>query len=301
MVSTKNSSIQECQCSKFPYEVTIALPIRWCVQLVIINQNPSNFLVGKMDLRSVLWFTDTGRILLIMTNWGRWGWIYISKMFWTENFPRTFLYCRTIPSPIWTLLLMWQRSIWTSQKCWTLKVCIFSFASVYYKIGCIIKYLFLWLPLHRLHKMLHHTGFVLDPSTSQIDVADSHSIPDPWPINVLVKVSWHVCELSSNDFLILTDFAGARPDEKAVMTYVSCYYHAFSGAQKVWELTCVTCTLSVSLFWYPPSHSLFSLSTDPVSILSCFHSECFMKVTTTLAQIWLGINECLVLRVLHKT
>lgn len=24
-----------------------------------------------------------------------------------------------------------------------------------------------------------------------------------------------------------------RPDEKAVMTYVSCYYHAFSGKQKV--------------------------------------------------------------------
>ena len=25
----------------------------------------------------------------------------------------------------------------------------------------------------------------------------------------------------------------AKPDERAVMTYVSCYYHAFSGAQKV--------------------------------------------------------------------
>lgn len=24
-----------------------------------------------------------------------------------------------------------------------------------------------------------------------------------------------------------------KPDERAVMTYVSCYYHAFSGAQKV--------------------------------------------------------------------
>lgn len=24
-----------------------------------------------------------------------------------------------------------------------------------------------------------------------------------------------------------------RPDEKAIMTYVSCFYHAFSGAQKV--------------------------------------------------------------------
>ena len=25
----------------------------------------------------------------------------------------------------------------------------------------------------------------------------------------------------------------ARPDEKAIMTYVSSFYHAFSGAQKV--------------------------------------------------------------------
>ena len=25
----------------------------------------------------------------------------------------------------------------------------------------------------------------------------------------------------------------AKPDERAIMTYVSCYYHAFSGAQKV--------------------------------------------------------------------
>ncbi|KAI1237834.1 hypothetical protein IHE44_0013922 [Lamprotornis superbus] len=34
-------------------------------------------------------------------------------------------------------------------------------------------------------------------------------------------------------FLLCTDIIGTlRPDEKAIMTYVSCYYHAFSGAQK---------------------------------------------------------------------
>lgn len=34
--------------------------------------------------------------------------------------------------------------------------------------------------------------------------------------------------------LLCTDIIGTlRPDEKAIMTYVSCYYHAFSGAQKV--------------------------------------------------------------------
>ncbi|KAH0620705.1 hypothetical protein JD844_021395 [Phrynosoma platyrhinos] len=33
--------------------------------------------------------------------------------------------------------------------------------------------------------------------------------------------------------LLCTDIIGTlRPDEKAIMTYVSCYYHAFSGAQK---------------------------------------------------------------------
>lgn len=34
----------------------------------------------------------------------------------------------------------------------------------------------------------------------------------------------------------MTDIVGtARPDEKAIMTYVSSFYHAFSGAQKVPE------------------------------------------------------------------
>lgn len=31
-----------------------------------------------------------------------------------------------------------------------------------------------------------------------------------------------------------------RPDEKAIMTYVSCFYHAFSGAQKVRNTFCLT-------------------------------------------------------------
>lgn len=36
---------------------------------------------------------------------------------------------------------------------------------------------------------------------------------------------------------IAIDIVGTlRPDEKAIMTYVSCFYHAFSGAQKVRNL-----------------------------------------------------------------
>lgn len=39
---------------------------------------------------------------------------------------------------------------------------------------------------------------------------------------------------ASNLSLFSTDIVGtARPDEKAIMTYVSSFYHAFSGAQKV--------------------------------------------------------------------
>lgn len=30
-----------------------------------------------------------------------------------------------------------------------------------------------------------------------------------------------------------------KPDERAIMTYVSCYYHAFQGAQQVIKKSCV--------------------------------------------------------------
>lgn len=43
-----------------------------------------------------------------------------------------------------------------------------------------------------------------------------------------------VHQLAFNSRFFLTDIVGtARPDEKAIMTYVSSFYHAFSGAQKV--------------------------------------------------------------------
>lgn len=54
-------------------------------------------------------------------------------------------------------------------------------------------------------------------------------------------MSWLLAVVSINRFNestplppSLTDIVGtARPDEKAIMTYVSSFYHAFSGAQKV--------------------------------------------------------------------
>lgn len=36
--------------------------------------------------------------------------------------------------------------------------------------------------------------------------------------------------------VVLTEMVNMiKPDERAVMTYVSCYYHAFQGAQQVWH------------------------------------------------------------------
>lgn len=37
--------------------------------------------------------------------------------------------------------------------------------------------------------------------------------------------------------LKITDLINTpKPDERAIMTYVSCYYHAFQGAQQVYNL-----------------------------------------------------------------
>lgn len=63
-----------------------------------------------------------------------------------------------------------------------------------------------------------------------------------------------------NFFPSFTDIVGtARPDEKAIMTYVSSFYHAFSGAQKVvFGVTTVPPPVSspaLSLFRMP--HMLF--------------------------------------------
>lgn len=39
---------------------------------------------------------------------------------------------------------------------------------------------------------------------------------------------------SENDYNICVDLINTpKPDERAIMTYVSCYYHAFQGAQQV--------------------------------------------------------------------
>ncbi len=43
-----------------------------------------------------------------------------------------------------------------------------------------------------------------------------------------------------------------KPDERAIMTYVSCYYHAFQGAQQVtfWDAKISECFNSTSFIFY---------------------------------------------------
>lgn len=63
---------------------------------------------------------------------------------------------------------------------------------------------------------------------------------------------------------LCADIVGTlRPDEKAIMTYVSCFYHAFSGAQKVsWAgapLTAVAGGLLLSSSSRPSRLSVFGV------------------------------------------
>ncbi|KAG7239920.1 hypothetical protein INR49_003648 [Caranx melampygus] len=59
--------------------------------------------------------------------------------------------------------------------------------------------------------------------------------PDEKAIMTYVSSFYHAFSGAQKDFSldVWTDIVGTlRPDEKAIMTYVSCFYHAFSGAQK---------------------------------------------------------------------
>lgn len=46
-----------------------------------------------------------------------------------------------------------------------------------------------------------------------------------------------ICGFVFLSFFLLADIVNTpKPDEKAIMTYVSCFYHAFAGAEQVREL-----------------------------------------------------------------
>ena len=72
-----------------------------------------------------------------------------------------------------------------------------------------------------------------------------------------------VHQLALTPDIFLTDIVGtARPDEKAIMTYVSSFYHAFSGAQKVPGAPCSFLAQHTSC--QTPSHALPPLLSPPL-------------------------------------
>ena len=61
------------------------------------------------------------------------------------------------------------------------------------------------------------------------DIAEQH-LDIPKMLDAEGKKVWKIL----SDYFCRVDLIEvAKPDERAIMTYVSCYYHAFSGQQKV--------------------------------------------------------------------
>ena len=58
-----------------------------------------------------------------------------------------------------------------------------------------------------------------------------------------------VCDVYYQFFEFSDLAASAMPDDRAIMTYVSSYYHTFAGAQKVCILTNYTYLLHNILFF----------------------------------------------------
>lgn len=93
-------------------------------------------------------------------------------------------------------------------------------------------------------------------------------------VHYSLQVSASPCEmcrvsssLNCSSLFLSPDIVGtARPDEKAIMTYVSSFYHAFSGAQKVPADPC---------FFYAQHTSCQILATPSrPSLLSPSMSQC---------------------------
>lgn len=115
----------------------------------------------------------------------------------------------------------------------------------------------------------------------------------------------HVCEWNPLTRVLCADLVEvAKPDERAVMTYVSCYYHAFSGQQKVKYNINVFFRIFLSLIYlfYSPNNSFFqkisskSLSpTNDLSWLTSLPSTTLLLVTKRF-NLWLIFSRLLSLR-----
>lgn len=76
-----------------------------------------------------------------------------------------------------------------------------------------------------------------------------------------------------------------RPDEKAVMTYVSCYYHAFSGKQKVsagWT--------SISQLGQPIK-CFHSYLITKLPVWKAYNFEISVCVSTVSSDRWMDLNS----------
>lgn len=85
----------------------------------------------------------------------------------------------------------------------------------------------------------------------------------------------------------------ARPDEKAIMTYVSSFYHAFSGAQKVSQgpapSQCPKLPHSLTLYALP---FLFLLTGFLITVSRDYWMSWFPLTVTTLLTVPLFLTLC---------
>lgn len=94
------------------------------------------------------------------------------------------------------------------------------------------------------------------------------------------------CFLCPLLFAWWVDIVGTlRPDEKAIMTYVSCFYHAFSGAQKVscsrsWST--LTLNAETAATGFPSSHVV-----DIKKIFCLFKYFNHVKVSMSWWKLWI--------------
>ena len=72
---------------------------------------------------------------------------------------------------------------------------------------------------------------ISDPPLPDIDFKNKMA----WVRTTTLKIIEHcaLCDIAVFYVCFLDLIEVAKPDERAIMTYVSCYYHAFSGQQKV--------------------------------------------------------------------
>lgn len=109
----------------------------------------------------------------------------------------------------------------------SLSLCLFFFSASFYTFYIYISCLFLLLLLFLTRVRERGKGNTLMPALMPLMFPVSlQSFPLSMSLSLLPT-------LSSPCFSGVDVVSTLRPDEKAVMTYVSCYYHAFSGKQKV--------------------------------------------------------------------